>query len=159
MKKALIVLVMICVLATTVMALGTNIKPVCKLGTTLNLVEKNPSDWSVVSGGAKATIMDICNPMVYLLKGYSLAPNTKYTLIYYGDATHNDVWPYATCLGSGTSDFFGRVLFGGMPGFGKYFNDGVNQKIWLILSSDVDCAAGKMTKWNPTEYLFEYNTI
>ena len=32
-------------------------------------------------------------------------------------------------------------------------------KIWLILSSDVDCENSKMIGWNPTEYLFEHNLI
>jgi len=42
----------------------------------------------------------------------------------------------------------------------------VGAKIWLVLSSDVDCVGdkdkqikSKMVGWNPTEYLFEYNLI
>ena len=32
-------------------------------------------------------------------------------------------------------------------------------KIWLVLSSDVDCDMAYMIGWNPTEYLFEYDLI
>jgi hypothetical protein len=43
----------------------------------------------------------------------------------------------------------------------------VGAKIWLVLSDDVQCAPSTdivpipphMIKWNPTEYLFEYNLI
>ena len=38
-------------------------------------------------------------------------------------------------------------------------DDGIAQKFWVVKSSDVDCDAGVMTAWNPTEYLFETATI
>jgi len=92
----------------------------------------------------------------YYLKAYKLAPETEYTLIYYGDETHNDVWPYATCIGTGMSNNFGKMLMSGSYDFGY---DLVDAKIWLVTSTDVDCAAGRMIAWNPTDYLFENNLI
>ena len=32
-------------------------------------------------------------------------------------------------------------------------------KIWLVLSSDVNCTTNTMSGWNPTEYLFEHDLI
>lgn len=92
----------------------------------------------------------------YHLIAYKLAPDTEYTLIYYGDETHNDVWPYATCIGVGTSNYFGKLLMAGYYDFGY---DLVDAKIWLVTSTDVDCDAGRMIAWNPTDYLFENNLI
>jgi hypothetical protein len=87
-------------------------------------------------------------------------PNTDYTLIYYGDETHNDVWPYATCITSGTTNRLGNVR---MPqaefDYIKFIDDGVDQKFWVVPSSDVDCNAGKMAVWNPGTILFETETI
>jgi hypothetical protein len=37
--------------------------------------------------------------------------------------------------------------------------DMLDAKIWLVLSSDVDCENAKMIGWNPTAYLFEYDLI
>jgi len=32
-------------------------------------------------------------------------------------------------------------------------------KIWVVLSSDVNCTTDTMSGWNPIEYLFEHNLI
>ena len=78
----------------------------------------------------------------------------------YGNEEYNDVWPYATCLGSGVTNKRGNLL---MWGYGfdykEFVSDDVAQKLWIVPSSDVDCDLGKMIAWNPSEYLFETNTL
>lgn len=125
--------------------------------THLSLVAKDPTTWNIVYGG-KATISFIDGYRLSLM-GWRLEPNTEYTLIYYGDKTHNDEWPYATCLFSAKSSSRGYIAMGGMFYYNAFFRNNVDEKIWLVLSNDVNCAQGKMTAWNPTEYLFEHNTI
>lgn len=92
---------------------------------------------------------------------HNLKPSTDYQLIYYGNTLVNDVWPYATCIGvprkTSSQGFFnsGSAEFKHL----QMVNDGIAQKFWVVLADDVDCTSGKMTAWNPTEYLFEANTI
>ena len=151
--------------------------------TSLNLVEKNPLDWTIVDGGhsGKLTISqslgvewtscygDSISCKGYVIKNFmtfysnNLEPETNYTLIYYGDATHNDEWNYATCIDEGTSSASGKLYTPGIyktsyPN-GNILKDEIAQKFWLVESSDVDCNAGGMTAWNPTNYLFETRTI
>jgi hypothetical protein len=96
------------------------------------------------------------------LRMRNMQPLTDYTLIYYGDETHNDVWPYATCLASFTSNTKGMfteekiVLDTAM--LGGFLTDDVAQKYWIVTSSDVNCNAGVMTAWNPEQYFFEQST-
>ena len=128
----------------------------------LMLYEKDPGDWSIVEGGAwgKLSWKDAAansRPLTFVFNGHGLEADTAYTLIYYGDESNNDVWPYATCIASGTADMYGDVhLSGTLPGIAV---DAEPNKIWLVLSSDVNCMSDVMTGWNPTEYLFEYNVI
>lgn len=153
--------------------------------TSFKLVEKNPSDWSVVDGGheGKLTISQSLGvewtPVVtpwftYNVKTYvinnamsfsssNLESNTDYTLIYYGDATHNDEWNYATCIANGVSSSIGKLNVKGIYvtpySYGDILKDDFQQKFWLVESSDVDCDNGEMTAWNPTNYLFETKTV
>lgn len=134
----------------------------------LNVVEKNPADWSVVEGGANGAVKfstigsdgKITQERVSVI-AWGLEPKTEYTLIYYGNETDNDVWPAATCISKPKK----TSTQGYMKGSSFKFNfmeltdNGIDEKLWLVLSSDVDCDEGVMTAWNPTEYLFEENTI
>ena len=148
----------------------------------LNLLEKNPQDWSVVTNGASGTVVGT-QTVTYHFKfftvgdrhmngwfpqtdsaltfnGKGLEPLTDYTLIYYGYDGINDVFPYATCIAQRTSTQYGRIYISRtLFDFGSFFDDGVAQKIWLVKSSDVDCNNHKMVAWNPTQYLFEQNTL
>lgn len=135
---------------------------------TLKLVEKNPSDWSIVEDGANGLItfstISLYGKIVQeriRVSVWGLEPRTKYQLVYYGDETHNDVWDYATCIGrartTSTQGYFkgDSAVFNWMG----FVDDGIDQKFWVVLASDVDCSTSRMIGWNPTEYLFEYNII
>lgn len=135
---------------------------------TLNLQEKNPSDWSVVQNGAHGIIKfsTVSTPWQIVQQRarvmvYDLEPKTMYQLIYYGNNEFNDVWPYATCIGvphrTSTQGFFSTGS--SVVNFLDMKNDGIAQKFWVVKASDVDCQQGKMIAWNPTEYLFEEHTI
>jgi len=154
----------------------------------INLVEKDPVTWTPIVDGMKgrlsigtyiATVWVPHNYGKYTVstKTYvvrnsfsfsssNLVPYEQYTLIYYGDEEHNDVFPYATCIGTRTASYSGRLSVSGYidkpfvaPVGGDMLRDNVAQKIWVVPSSDVDCDAGEMTSWNPSTYLFEEKVI
>jgi hypothetical protein len=133
----------------------------------LYLFEKNPSDWSIVDGGAwgKMTfkVRDYTPaPEMFVFNGHQVEMGTEYSLIYYPDP-----WPGTglMVLGTGTSDEFGDVHIAGEFDFDAIPIDGDENgaienggaKIWLVLSGDTD--GTQMTGWNPTGYLFEYQLI
>ena len=137
---------------------------------TLNLFEKNPTDWSVVHNGAYGVVKFDSISILPSWKiveqrirvsAYNLEPRTAYQLIYYGNSEFNDVWPYATCIGTPTNTSTQGFLSTYSTSFDYLTmkNDNLNQKIWVVLASDVDCSQGKMTAWNPTQYLFEEKVI
>lgn len=139
------------------------------------LYEKDPTDWSVIGRGGAWGFLDYRpegTVFKFLFVGKKLEPFEDYTLIYYPDP-----WPGTglICLGSGQADENGKVKIVGKgdpsnpfyvepPNTGDLPADGdanaaYGAKIWLVLSSDVDCNVDQeMTGWNPTEYLFE-NTL
>ncbi|MBD3354040.1 MAG: hypothetical protein GF364_21340 [Candidatus Lokiarchaeota archaeon] len=124
----------------------------------IELVEKNPVTWEIVEGGAHG-YLKLFRGSAMFAKGYRLEPETEYTLIYYGDETHNNQYPYATCIGSSVSDEDGKLLIMAHYDYSDMVNDGIDQKFWVVLSNDLDCGLGRFTTWNPTEYLFETETI
>jgi len=164
MKKAVMI-----VLAVTLM-LGLCAVPVLAKGPTgpagksnighLYLFEKDPGDWSIVDGGAWGKMKYNLSGATFdfVFNGHHLEPGAEYTLIYYPDP-----WPGngLICLGAAEADdegdihIMGSVETGDLP-MADDENEGA--KIWLVLSDDVDCG-NKMTGWNPTEYLFEYDLI
>ena len=141
---------------------------------TVYLYEKDPLTWDVISGPNAGVAMMKYMPendeFYFQIMGRKLAPNTNYTLIYYPDP-----WPgnNLICLGAGTSTFEGKLRINGYdcPSSPYYsdpvstgnmpasydWNYGYGAKIWLVLSSDVQCggATPHMTAWNPSDYLFE----
>ena len=123
----------------------------------VELWEKDGS-WDIIEDGAWGKLKyNLEGPTFdFVFNGHGLEPGTGYTLIYYGNEEYNDVWPWATCLASGVVNEEGDIHLAGSFDFGY---DLTGAKIWLVLSGDVDCDAGKMTGWNPTEYLFEYDVI
>ncbi|MFH1212393.1 MAG: hypothetical protein V1659_05725 [Candidatus Woesearchaeota archaeon] len=122
------------------------------------LYEKNPADWSIIEGGAHGVVIMETGTMRTLVWG--LNPATEYTLIYYGDATHNDVWPYATCIKTFRTSLMGYARsLSGKFSYSGFLSDQTLQKFWVVKASDVNCATGRMTAWHPTEYLFESMTV
>jgi len=130
--------------------------------------------WEIVEDGAWGKMRyPLQGPTFkFAFNGHDLTPEMDYTLIYYPDP-----WPGTglICLGSDTSDEEGDVHIMGSPNTGSLpieadLNSPNNSghgdcianstciqgaKIWLVLSSDVDCGANAMIGWNPKEYLFE----
>ncbi|MFC1751735.1 hypothetical protein ACFLY5_01150 [Patescibacteria group bacterium] len=111
----------------------------------LYLYEKDPSTWEVVEGGAWGKMR--YNPESFVFNGHGLMPKTGYTLLRY-----NDEWPVVQCLASGESNKGGNLHLSG-----EMLNGG--PKVWLVLSSDVDCDNSAMIAWTPANYLFEYDLI
>ena len=134
----------------------------------LILCEKDPVTWECVEDGAWGKMHYRLSgaQFKFVFNGHSLEPDYMYTLIYYPDP-----WPGEDliCLGEGMADEFGnvhikaRVNTCDLPApFDENYDDGA--KIWLVLSSDVDCEGDEdqcpqMVGWDPTEYLFEYDLI
>jgi hypothetical protein len=138
------------------------------------LYEKDPLTWDAVGKGGAWGFLDY-RPQgaefKFLFVGKKLDPGVNYTLIYYPDP-----WPGSglICLGSGTADVDGKVKIVGKGDPTSPFysepvstgnlpadfdaNAGYGAKIWLVLSSDVDCVNQEMVGWNPVDYLFE-NTL
>jgi len=129
----------------------------------LYLYEKDPATWDTISNGSwgKMKYRSSGEEFEFVFNGHNLTSGQNYTLIYYPDP-----WPGEglICLGTGTANEEGNVHIaesadtGNLPNeTDENFPDGA--KIWLVLSSDVDCENSKMIGWNPAEYLFEHNLI
>jgi len=162
-------------LATTLLLAGTVLampKPIstyepfakCNIPGHLYLVEKEEfcegeGCWTIAPGGAWGKL-NYKEGGKFVFNGHDLVAEKDYTLIYYGDETHNDEWPYATCLASGTADADGNIHLMGSTMITPDEGDVDAEKIWLVLSSDVYCdTIDYMKGWHPAEYLFEYYTI
>lgn len=130
----------------------------------LYLHEKDPTNWEIIEDGAwgKMTYQTSGMYFSFVFNGHKLDPGLEYTLIYYPDP-----WPGPglICFGTGTVNEEGDVHIkaavetcGDLP-----MKDDENYqkgaKIWLVLSSDVDCDNQQMIGWNPTAYLFEHVLI
>ncbi|MFH1510149.1 MAG: hypothetical protein ABIF10_00530 [Candidatus Woesearchaeota archaeon] len=120
------------------------------------LEQKNPVDWSVIS--KKGTLMANSGLQLAAMI-HGMKPNTDYTLIYYGNAAYNDLWPYVTCIASAKTNLFGGAALMGLFNYRQFLFDGVGQKFWVVTSADINCKAGSMIAWNPNDYLFEHDTI
>ncbi len=141
---------------------------------TLYLFQKTEAvgPWPIVQGGSWGDLKynlwgDKFN---FMFKGRKLNPGTSYTLIYYPDP-----WPgnNLICLGSAVANGGGNLAifnfdFDIMTGLPAEYDanyapispsGAVGAKIWLVLSSDVNCIDRYMIGWNPDLYLFEYNLI
>jgi len=145
----------------------------------LYLYEKDTS-WTVVPGGAwgkfnyKLSVagVDGVNTTVSgVFNGHGLDAAVGYSLIYYPE-TVVDPWtapPVVQLIGSDTANKGGNVhiagtaIIGGpdtQPTVGDYIGQ-TGDKIWLVLSSDLDTTGDVTTMigWTPAEYLFEDNLI
>ena len=129
----------------------------------LYLVEKDPNTWEPIDGGAwgKMIYSSSGSTLRLVFNGHDLVVGEDYTLIYYPDP-----WPGSglICLGARTANDEGNVHIRGQVDTGDLpaeadENHPDGAKIWLVLSSDVDCEGKSMVGWNPTEYLFEQELI
>jgi hypothetical protein len=145
----------------------------------LYLIEKD-ADWKPVLEGAYGKMHYNLwgEEFNFWFEGHGLIQDQEYTLIYYPDP-----WPGEglMCLGSGIAHgkMGGNVAIWGRKDLGTDLpasgdanatpvgdSGAVGAKIWLVLSSDVDCgdpavpeSKPHMNFWNPSEYLFEFNLI
>ena len=129
----------------------------------LYLFEKDPTTWEIVDKGAwgKMRYRMSGDLFDFVFNGHKLEAGWDYTLVYYPDP-----WPGEglICLGTAMADEEGNVHIEGMVETGDLpadYDDNypMGAKLWLVLSSDVDCTMQYMVGWNPTEYLFEYDLI
>src|SRR3990167_4713065 len=138
MKKIAVLLAMLYVLPFASATAFVNV------GEDLNLFEKNPSDWSIVEGGAYGRVVfsdvsifgKIIQQRIRVIV-YGLEPKTEYQLIYYGNEVYNDVWNYATCIGNSVKTSTQGFFKSGSSQFNHLdmANDGIAQKLWVFLGS------------------------
>ena len=158
-----------CIIALVILGLVGNLSQACgphepagkSQVSHLYLYEKDPVTWDIISNGSwgKMKYRLSGEEFEFVFNGHKLTARQDYTLIYYPDP-----WPGEglICLGNSTANEEGDIHIaesvdtGDLPSEGDE-NEGA--KIWLVLSSDVDCENSKMIGWNPTEYLFEHNLI
>lgn len=164
-KKGWIVIVLTLVISSTFATCATAKGPHGQAGKSniahLYLYEKDPDSWDIIEEGSwgKMKYELSGETFDFVFNGHNLTPFENYTLIYYPDP-----WPgYGLiCLGSdsacenGSVHIAEKVDTGSLP-IGDDTNEGA--KIWLVLSSDVDCDSQQMIGWNPESYLFEYELI
>jgi hypothetical protein len=122
-------------------------------------LENKDSTWTIINDRTSAEVY--WNRFNAYISARGLERKTAYRLIYYVDP-----WP-------GTGLKCSKVLYSGCCGYiNEYLgwnvakvltvlaNDGqFDDKIWLVPASDVDCAEGQMTAWNPDRILFETHLI
>ena len=167
MKKYIILVLIVLLIGALfvgVLAVGPS-KPAGKSNIAhLYLHEKVPDTWDIVpepDGAWGKMKYNLSGPKFdFVFNGHGLVPGWDYTLIYYPDP-----WPgdELICLGSGTANDDGDVHIMGSEDTGDLPTAADEKplggaKIWLVLSSDVDCGV-KMIGWDPSEYLFEDDVI
>jgi len=131
----------------------------------LELKQKDPVAWDVVSDGASGvlTYNTSGSTFNYSFTGTGLQAETEYSLIYYAD-------PYpgnnpGKLIDTMTTDGDGAVfktnnvnLDMDLPSSGDA-NYPAGAKIWLVPSNRYNSGTNSIIGWNPTEYLFEMNLI
>ena len=166
-KKGWIVIVLTLVISSTFATCVTAKGPHGQAGKSniahLYLYEKDPISWNITENGSwgKMKYELSGETFDFVFNGHNLTPFENYTLIYYPNP-----WPGdgLICLGSdmvceeGNVHIAEKVNTGSLPlkSDDNYEN---GSKIWLVLSSDVDCDLQKMIGWTPESYLFEYELI
>lgn len=128
----------------------------------LKLVEKDPSDWSIVEDGAWGRLTYNKASGRFVFNGHDLVAGEDYTLINFARDTE---WPaHINILGAETANVEADVHIAGNYAYANLEYDETpgtgstaGYKIWLVLTDDV--ADSTLAGWNPTEYLFESELI
>lgn len=158
----------------------------CCFDTTVNLVEKDPSDWSVVPEGDSGTLcysMGCAGIMSYVFTlNTPLEPETDYCLVFYtrneaGTWNPDTVWDnqdtgLITSMTTNENGELGYDPVSGSFDFNDYgfglecIDDGKDYdgtvcgaKVWLVPCDDYDEGEQEITNWNPNEFLFEEDLI
>jgi hypothetical protein len=142
-----------------------------KWGDTINLIQKNPADWTKIKDGASGDFWVGPFEQKFTFAARGLEKNTPYTLLSYAEpypGTGSKVIGQATSNSKGVlklkGDFSntGSVMYNiyGPTAAGDY-KDTVGAKIWLVKTSDLSVSGGvaSFIAWNPTTYLFETSLI
>jgi len=181
MKKYIIlvlIVLLISALFVGVLAAGPS-KPAGKSNVGhLYLYEKEDDgscDWPIIDGAWGKMKYNLSgDEFEFVFNGHGLMPGEDYTLVYYPDP-----WPVVglICLGEGTANAEGDVHIansvdteGDLPTEADdnadplkttYCFGETGAKIWLIPTSDVNCASQTMVAWNHATdiYLFEEELI
>ena len=147
MKKILATLFAIMLMAVAVVAIKPNgpsaVNGLNGKGTEQLYLYEKDSSWDPVPGAWGQMTFDEDS---FVFNGHGLESGVEYTLIRYVEPwnTPDVVLGQAMANNGGNVHISGELLDGGY-------------KIWLVLSDDV--VGGNLVGWNPSEYLFEYNTI
>lgn len=142
-----------------------------KWGDNINLVQKNPADWTKVKNGASGDFWVGPFEQKFTFSAKGLVKNTEYTLISYAE-------PYpgtgSKVIGQATSNNKGVVKINGKfsntdsvvyniyaPDAAGDYKDTVGAKIWLVKTADLSITGGTASfiAWNPTTYLFEMSLV
>ena len=135
----------------------------------LYLVQKDPEEWtSIIADGAWGKMTYNTKNDKIVFNEHHLDPEEGYLLINYAATA----WPDGiNCITTeptmpdedGDIHIMASYPYNELGIDATDSNSGNLHKIWLVLADDVTCgsdgAAGSMTAWNPTSYLFEYQLI
>jgi len=146
--------------------------PICQVV----LYEKDPATWEIVAGGAQGALFFNCsgNEFQYLFYATGLKMDGSYSLIYYADPWPGNGMTNSTGAEIATGTASGGILtMSGCIDLGTDLpnSDDYNAiapcacypcpgaKIWLVPSADYNAGTCAMIAWNPTAYLYEFNSI
>lgn len=144
----------------------------------LKLVEKNPTDWTIVEGGAQGNFNGALFKKKIIFNAQGVAPTTTYALISYNEPDPADPWNYGAgskVIATGTSNADQKLQIKNVNlkdnllyyDYTDYptgdYREGTGAKVWLVPISDLTSSTvggeTAFNTWNPTTYLFETRLI
>ena len=141
---------LLCLIAVMLLAL-----PAAAISCPYNLVQKDTATWTELDECGFGKFYVSTDHALFMCEGFSLAPGTGYTLIYYPDPWENGSTQFIA-LGSGTADESGYLKIEGdwNPAIPIEVDENAPAfKIWLVTSSSI---AGDTLKWDtPGDWLYE----
>jgi hypothetical protein len=142
-----------------------------KWGDNINLIQKNPADWTKVKGGASGDFWVGPFEQKFTFSAKGLVPNTEYTLLSYAEpypGTGSKVIGTTTSNNKGVVKIKGPFSNAGSVVYNVYapnaegdYKNTVGAKIWLVKTADLSITGGTASfiAWNPTTYLFEMSLV